>query len=160
MMGATASFPDRKHAERALWERMSSLDEACDALDARSATASEARARRRLINGARSVFHRLRAAHSASEALDNALAALSARREAVASLALASPRYRAAANDALDDAQRENSETQSRAGAPAPHSPFQDCHLAGFTHMADLATIPAVVTALFEGQTLTSQITT
>ena len=33
-------------------------------------------------------------------------------------------------------------------------------HLASFTHMADLATIPAVVTALFEGQTLTSQITT
>jgi hypothetical protein len=107
-MGATASFPDRKHAERALWERMSSLDEACDALDARSATASEARARRRLINGARSVYHGLRAAHSASEALDNALAALSARREAVASFELASPRYRAAANDALDDAQREN----------------------------------------------------
>ena len=79
-MGATASFPDRKHAERALWERMSSLDEACDALDARSATASEARARRRLFNGARSVYHGLRVAHSASEALDNALAALSARR--------------------------------------------------------------------------------
>ena len=95
-MGATASFPDRKHAERALWERMSSLDEACDALDTRSATASEARARRRLFNGARSVYHGLRAAHSASEALDNALAALSARREAVASLALASPRWRAA----------------------------------------------------------------
>ena len=41
-------------------------------------------------------------------ALDNAVAALSARREAVASFELASPRYRAAANDALDDAQREN----------------------------------------------------
>ena len=107
-MGATASFPDRKHAERALWERMSSLDEACDALDARSATtASDARARRRLINGARSVYHRMRAALAASEAVGNAHAAHSARREAVSSFARASPRYVAPANDALDEARRD-----------------------------------------------------
>ena len=84
-MGATASVPARDSAKRALWERLCSLDDACKAVQSRSGAASEeVRARRRLMNGAQSVLHRLRAALSASEAVDNARVALSARREAAA----------------------------------------------------------------------------
>ena len=37
-MGASASVAARQRAEQAIWERMSALDVACDALYARSAT--------------------------------------------------------------------------------------------------------------------------
>ena len=111
-MGATASVPARDSAKRALWERLCSLDDACKAVQSRSGAASEeVRARRRLINGAQSVLHRLRAALSASEAVDNANLAVSTRRQALSSFALASSPHHAAANEALDEARRETDRT-------------------------------------------------